>query len=748
MSDKVAYITDLEKRLEEQKATNLKYNEITFGHLEAKVKELTDSHHEHIENIRGLRETIQTVNDEKAALDKLKNELVITTKNQFTEIGRLKADHDKLQKQLGEAETSLRSIKKVDGSAERPPVGPAPTTVPPPKGSSPIASNDKSQAATRLADNTQAQKLAHTDELQEKHDLALKAKDDELKDRRDRIAQLTASLELAQKEKKAAESQLSSDEKAHDKELQEKNMRIGQLEAAVDSAREDMKAAEVLLSRSVEAKKEELAEKDLKIEEVEAIVSTAQNTEGDADVDSSAKLRETQEKLNEEVLKRSSLETQLQKARDDMAEMNQDLKDQDAIIEGYRVDTAEKKDLLDEEWSKIDQLQSRLDTAQKENEAAESRLSNEIQSSTRMKEAHKAEIENLKKCVAAKETQERQQEIAELGTTSPNNKKLEQPATSEAIDTGAKAKMKAGQAQAAPPIEEALPDRFESKVLSQDAHSITYEYDSLYFNRQCAKYFTPGLCSTDKNTKVCAKKFKQEAQILESLRDKPHIVQLIENVERPDNGFRPYYTFETLDGNVEDLLREKDGQLDNVTALTMLRQLMLALNELKKVKVIHGNITLKSILYERDEENDSYNFSLTGFDLARIAPGKSDVTTFSGGSKAYLPPEAVYNGAVYLTGSDLWSAYCCFMECRGVLERVEDESAYGDRVNNVVMAWEDDHDRDVMEPLKDMVAYRAEDRDQPDDVIRCIDFMLGNPVVAEPGVEDDGEDEDEESEEL
>ena len=128
---------------------------------------------------------------------------------------------------------------------------------------------------------------------------------------------------------------------------------------------------------------------------------------------------------------------------------------------------------------------------------------------------------------------------------------------------------------------------------------------------------------------------KNEINVLKTMKSK-YSVEFIECIEKEDYY---YIVMELCDGDLNYLLKEKNGNIDILTIIKIISQLNEAFKLMHKNNIEHRDLKPGNILIKYINEND-FDIKLTDYGLAKSYQSNSDFTSIVGASY-YCAPEVL-----------------------------------------------------------------------------------------------------------
>lgn len=154
---------------------------------------------------------------------------------------------------------------------------------------------------------------------------------------------------------------------------------------------------------------------------------------------------------------------------------------------------------------------------------------------------------------------------------------------------------------------------------------------------------------------------KKEIQILSTL-DSPHVVKIFHYAEDKD-AFQLVLVLEFIPGGgCDKLLKSEGGQLGEMVAARLVRQLCTAVSYCHSKGIVHRDIKPEHLMLLRPELGSGHSLKVIDFGLAAHAEATSLRRLDRTGTPAYMAPEVVAQEAAPASKADVWSIGVCTLE--------------------------------------------------------------------------------------
>lgn len=147
------------------------------------------------------------------------------------------------------------------------------------------------------------------------------------------------------------------------------------------------------------------------------------------------------------------------------------------------------------------------------------------------------------------------------------------------------------------------------------------------------------------------KLLRSEVDLLKEL-DHPHVMGLREHVEDTAAGQFVTILEHIPGGDCEDLLRKRQGALDESVVAGIVSQILSALSHCHARNIIHRDVKPGNIMVTRDSR---CGYHATLIDFGSAARGKEAGLQQAAGTQAYMAPDMLVGSPHYDAKVDVWS---------------------------------------------------------------------------------------------
>eukprot|EP00804_Cyclotella_cryptica_P008793 CCRYP_015639-RD/>CCRYP_015639-RD protein AED:0.06 eAED:0.06 QI:2627/1/1/1/0.85/0.62/8/318/480 len=148
----------------------------------------------------------------------------------------------------------------------------------------------------------------------------------------------------------------------------------------------------------------------------------------------------------------------------------------------------------------------------------------------------------------------------------------------------------------------------------------------------------------------------REIQAIKRLSPHPNIVKLEEVLFDPPTG-RLALVFELMEGNVYELMKDREEHFNDVLVKSFMLQIFSALDHMHGKGVFHRDVKPENILVDKTGKH----LKLADFGSCRGVQGKPPFTEYIS-TRWYRPPECLLTCGMYGPEMDIWGAGCILFE--------------------------------------------------------------------------------------